>query len=442
MTIRLPSLRGRRLHRGPYWSLAIALFAIVGRPAYASLADEIHFTLMGQTAVTFDWRGGSDSLFYGPTSSYGTLVLAGLPNVMPFSSPGPFREAQVTGLTENTLYHYRVGAEGVDHTFHTSIPRGASGFRFVVQADVGSAKDFSRVAPIQTMVAGVSPNFVFMIGDLTYANSVDITSVDAHFNDMMAWSQDMPYQPAWGNHEYETPSIDDLRNYKGRFDLENAQTTPNAPSGGCCGEDWYWFDYGNVRFISVPEPFLGAWADWATNVVPIMDAAQADPAIKFIVTFGHRPAYSTGYHPGESSLQAKMGALGASHSKYVLDLAGHSHDYERTYAQSGVVHVTSGTGGSPLESATGSCKWPGGCPAPIWDASRAMHHVVLYFDVGATSMTGTVLCGPADATRNDITCTQGSLIESFVVPGPDMPPVVSAPPTASGNVGVQLTVDV
>ena len=44
-----------------------------------------------------------------------------------------------------------------------------------------------------------------------------------------------------------------------------------------------------------------------------------------------------------------------------------------------------------------------------------MHHVVVYFDVADTNITGTVLCGPADAVRNDITCTQGTVIETFPV---------------------------
>src|SRR5215471_14420978 len=129
-TIRPPSLRDRLRARGPY-SLAIAVFlSIAARPSHADPADEIHFTLMGQTAVTFDWRAGSDTLFYGLTTSYDSLIVASPPPQTPFSSPGPFREAALTGLTENTLYHYKIGFDGADYTFSTPIPRGASGFRF------------------------------------------------------------------------------------------------------------------------------------------------------------------------------------------------------------------------------------------------------------------------------------------------------------------------
>jgi len=40
-----------------------------------------------------------------------------------------------------------------------------------------------------------------------------------------------------------------------------------------------------------------------------MAAAQANPAIHFIVTFGHRPAYSTGEHGGTPQLAGIMDLL-------------------------------------------------------------------------------------------------------------------------------------
>ena len=192
----------------------------------------------------------------------------------------------------------------------------------------------------------------------------------------------------------------------------------------------------------MPEPYPGAWTDWATKVDPIMDAAEADPAIRFIVTFGHRPSFSTGSHPGENSIKTKIAALAAAHPKYVLNLNGHSHDYERTHAQGGVVHITAGTGGSHLAAQSGTCKWLGGCPPPVWVASRAMRHVVVMLDVMDDQIVGTVYCGPADATRNDISCTQGSLIDTFVVPALDQAPLVTAPTNAPVDPGNPITVDV
>src|SRR6185312_1598883 len=95
------------------------------------------------------------------------------------------------------------------------------------------------------------------------------------------------------------------------------------------------------------------------------------PAIRFIVTFGHRPAYSSGHHGGLAMLRGFLDTLGDRYSKYALNLNGHSHNWERTYPQHGVVHVTVGTGGSPLGE-DGSCLWMT-CAQPAWSAFRAMH---------------------------------------------------------------------
>jgi len=90
------------------------------------------------------------------------------------------------------------------------------------------------------------------------------------FGEIMKWESTPPDFP------------DNLKNYKGRFDFPNSQTSPGSPSVSCCGKDWYWFDYGNPRFIAYPEPWSGARADWNTKAKQIMDQAQADPGIKYI----------------------------------------------------------------------------------------------------------------------------------------------------------------
>src|SRR6266568_5894660 len=109
-----------------------------------------------------------------------------------------------------------------------------------------------RIAALIAMTYG-SPAFALLVGDLTYANETSQADVDQHFNDVMVWCLDAAYMPAWGNHEWDTPTNDDLRNYKGRFDFPNPQTSADAPSPPGPSEDWYWFDYGNVRFIAYPE---------------------------------------------------------------------------------------------------------------------------------------------------------------------------------------------
>ena len=404
--------------------LVTVLPAPAGQPA-----DEVHWTITGQTSVSFDWRGFDTTVRYGLTSSYGAAATGITPTPIPFSSPGPFYEAKISGLAENKLYHYSIG-NGPDHTFRTPPPRGSSNFTVCAEADVGDGVTFWRMPPVQADIAAGLPAFTLVGGDLTYANDFGQATVDQHFNDVMVWSRDAAYMPSWGNHDWDVG--DDLRNYKGRFDLPNAHASPGSPAVSCCGEDWYWFDYGNARFINYPEPFTGAWPDWATQVAPIMDQAQADPAISFIVTFGHRPAYSSGVHPGNVVIQGILDQLGSTHSKYVLNLNGHSHDYESSYPQSGVTHVTVGNGGAGLEAATGGCLWPGGCPPPAWSRFRAMHHGSLRLHFTPTGIEGEEVCGPAGGTLanpNDITCTEGYIIDVFTIGTPGL---AAGPPIAEG----------
>jgi len=399
--------------------ILIAAACFVGLTAESFPADEIHWTITGQTSVTVDWRGGESTVRYGVTKALGQTAPAVAPEPRPFSSKGPFREAKITGLQEGTLYYYAIGG-GPAHTFRTPPARGASGFTFYAQGDIGNARDWRRMAACQSMIAEGKPDFVLCVGDLTYGNSVGQRAVGAHFSDVMPWSLDAAYMPAWGNHEWDEPGKDDLRNYKGRFDLPNPQSLPvdrRVPHAGG-GEDWYWFDYGNVRFIAYPEPWSGAWKDWSVRAREVMGEAQKDTAIDFIVTFGHRPAFSSGYHEGEAELQGIIGTLRARNHKYVLNLNGHSHNYERIHPQWNVVHITAGTGGSDLEENEDSgCLWRI-CPQPPWSAFRAMHHAVVKFRVEADRIEGTVYCGPAGGSGsnpNDISCVQGSVIDTFTI---------------------------
>ena len=387
---------------------AVLLLPANGRTA-GGTADEVHYTFTSATSVAFDWRGTATEISYGPTTGYGTTVTAHTPSPLPISSPGPFQEVDLAGLTPGASYHYSIGG-GPDHTFRT-VPTGS--FRFDAIADVSSSLATSKMAPTMAAVAADNPAFVLVNGDLTYANQYTQSAADQHFNDVMAWSQTAAYMPAWGNHEWENPADDDLRNYKGRFALPHPQTAFGAPAPGCCGEDWDWFDAGGVRFISYPDTYKsGTWSDWQTQAEPILAAAQTDPSINYIVTYGHRPAYSTGAHPGETTLATILDSFGARYPKYVLDLNGHSHNYERFQPINGVTHITTG-------AATGlDPNWTG---TDARTAVRMLHTEHLRIDVSSTSIHIDVVCGPA-SSLDDTTCAEGSIADSYTIGVPPPPP--------------------
>jgi Calcineurin-like phosphoesterase len=379
--------------------------------------NQVHFTITGPTSVTFDWRGSGRSLRIWSKDSPPRILDSHPPRPLPFSTSGPWQEVTVTDLRPATEYGYEIGRSRlpVPVFFRTPPVPGAGRFVFAAVTDMGASIDFPEVRPVHRLIALSEPAFVLALGDLTYADVRSLSSVDRHFEDVMMWSGKAAYMPVWGEHEWASPGRDDLRNYKGRFALPHPQTSPGAPAPGCCGKDWYWFDYGAVRFISYPEPYTTAtWVDWAAKAVPFFEEAEHDPAIEFTVTMGHRPSYSSGGRGSELALRRLLDGFGARYRKYVLNLNGHGHVYERTKPQAHVVHVTAPAGGGELERADTPCGWPQ-CKAPSFTAFRAIHRGMLRITVQPRSMKIEAFCGPTTVGRDDVHCSEGDIFDHVTI---------------------------
>src|SRR5204863_7730797 len=132
-----------------YCFLTVAVALAWAQPGWC--ADEIHWTLVDPATVTFDWRGAETAIRYGLTSSYGQTAPAVTPSPLPFSSPGPFQEARISGLLADRVYHYSIGT-GPDHTFRTPPGRGASGFTVCAEGDIGDVSSYSQVAGVQSLI--------------------------------------------------------------------------------------------------------------------------------------------------------------------------------------------------------------------------------------------------------------------------------------------------
>lgn len=205
----------------------------------------------------------------------------------------------------------------------------------------------------------------------------------------MVWSKSAAWMAAEGNHDWEYNAYDDLRTYKGRFDIPNPGRISNSPAVSAGSEDWGWFDYGNTRFISCPEPWTSASrTEWKLLVTPVFAAAQNDATIRFIVTFGHRSAYTSTYgrSPGETSLQKILDGFHAAYPKYVLDISGHNHQYERYQLSSGMNYIVNSTTGSYYHNGWTSPTKPAGC------VFRAIHYGIQVLDVGDTTIQGQFVC--------------------------------------------------
>ena len=400
---------------------AAALLAYdAGPPPVTTPTEEprqVHFSYTAPDAVTFVWRGGDPTLRVWSKSVAPRVVKAQSPNPVPTSSTGPWQEAVVDGLQPGMDYYSEVGRPPRPQTLTFRAPPalGTSGFSFIAVGDIGASTSWPAASVLHRLISLREPSFVLALGDLTYADIRTLADVDRHFEDVMSWSRRAAYMPVWGNHEWGGKGGDDLRNYKGRFALPHPAASPGAPAVGCCGEDWYWFDQGAVRFIVYPEPYNDdTWPDWARAVAKLFVAAEANPDVTFVVTAGHRPAYSSGHHGGEAQLRAILDGFGKRFPKYVLNIAGHSHAYERTTPQSHVVHITAGIGGGPLEHAPTDCLWTE-CKQPPFIAYRAIHHGYVRLTVHSSTIAIEAVCGAPSPGDDTVRCAAGQAIDQATI---------------------------
>jgi len=351
---------------------ASAVLAMCTSTAHATI-DEVNWNIMSQTSVTFNWHtdvSSEDDVYYGTSSGTydgpGSPAAGSEPTPVP-DTTGYFYQRTLTGLSEDTLYYYKIGSGGEEHTFRTPIPRGSSGYSIVIASDFQENSSLfpTHTRPVFEQIKWLAPRFVLHCGDTTGADDYG-GAPRAHsvFNEMMTWSQDAAYHPCYGNHDTDNATI--MGYLKGRIAMPNGYASGSPPVGG--GDDWGWFDYGNVRFISYPDWWTGQYSTWNTQVGPVFADAQGDPDIDFIVVWGHRPAWSTGYHDndGTSGVAPYLNAFGDTYSKFKLALFGHNHIMEMSNPDltHGVVHAGAN---SPWPNANYNIS------AQPWTEFRALH---------------------------------------------------------------------
>ena len=424
-------------------------------PAVAEPNDEIHsnFGDNASTSMWVHWRGPDSTIDYGITSTYGSTASAVHSPITPVDVAGPFWRVQLTGLTPGRVYHYRIGAAGLDHIFKTAPTRdfvwtdiGDTGTTF---HDPSAAAECDKpwMAEVWAQVTASNPDFVTHGGDISYANDCGIGNVHRFFEDIAPIATRRALQFAWGNHEYGVADTsappgtprDSLANYKGRNYVANPQLLPNdtasqtshpgcpPPAGGtgngCRGYDWGYFKVGHALFITYPEPEPDAYPDWQAKADLLMAAAQNNPNTSFIVTIGHRPAYSSAVSQVAPKLQAAVNALGDKYSpaaradgKYLLNIGHHVHGGEVIAPQHGVLQVTNGGGGAE------NFGYSNTDPNSWWKTGHFEH---LRVKVTGATMKLDFICGPVSThSPNRDPCTKDALLYSTTLTSPVPPPPV------------------
>ena len=271
------------------------------------------------------------------------------------------QHARISGLRPGTTYVYSVlsdGAAAVPGTF-TTAPTGRVPFRFTSFGDIGSgnpawSKSSLNAITATSQIEQFNPVVHLLNGDLSYANvnQASMAAVWADFADNTQPSaMNTPWMPALGNHEVEAGN-----GPLGYLSYQTRYRLPGNRSSQFNG-NWYAFQVGSVLFISLDNndvvyendggvylgtstgPYLlgyshGAQERWLERT---LQQANSDPAVDWIVAYMHQPAMSTSTTGSGSDMGIRQTWMPLFYEYGVdLVLAGHDHDYERSYAVRGV----------------------------------------------------------------------------------------------------------
>jgi predicted phosphodiesterase len=293
-----------------------------------------------QTSIRVRWetKAGSDSrVDYGPTSSYGTHI-AGDYSTYLSESDTYLHEIQITGLSEETTYHYMVTTSGyfsADHSFNTAIQTDTP-FRFAVYSDNQGGPTMHK--EITNAIIGNAPKIVVIAGDLV-----------EHSTDYSDWGQlffgpsrnlyyEIPFFAAVGNHDtYEGSQPGDT------IWVNHFVYFPTA-------DRWWSFDFGNAHFILLdsigdPDTSFGP----GTSQYNWLESDLNGTEQEWLFVFFHIPPYSSGEHGGDEFALKIREYLVPLFEAYDVDIVfnGHDHLYERS-AKDGVYYIVTGGAGGGL----------------------------------------------------------------------------------------------
>ncbi len=186
-------------------------------------------------------------------------------------------------------------------------------------------------APIEECI-----NLIQCDGDQVDAGTLSFYE-NEHFRIGGLVSPNVPMMTCVGNHE--TYYDNELSNYKNLFKYENTNYGGIESPGG---DLYYSYQEANIVFIIVnTEDETDTQTQWVKTV---LEAADADPNIDWIISVGHRP-YNCEQYVGDYSKWFRNTAMPilATSSKYTLHIGAHHHLYHRGQTRDWpVYHICAG----------------------------------------------------------------------------------------------------
>lgn len=259
------------------------------------------------------------------------------------SAPTTEHEVELTGLTPQTRYFYRVavgmrviaGGDG-EHYFVTSGNSNDQPLRAWILGDSGSSgrlkrgEDSSQAAVRDAFLKLYPQNifdFLIVLGDNAYETGTDVEYQRGFFDIYRSVLRSKVTWPTQGNHDYSTNA------YYNVFTLPTKGESGGISSGT---EHYYSFDYNNVHFISLNSERRDE-ARRASMIHWLREDLEANTR-DWTVAFWHHPPYSKGHHDSDDTDDSggRMEWMRANVLPILEEagvdvvFAGHSHSYERS----------------------------------------------------------------------------------------------------------------
>ena len=306
---------------------------------------------------------------------------------------------ELTGLAQNTSYHYRVLAGGQDITTDgerqfTTAP-ASQPFRFLAFGDSGLGS--SAQLALALRMAGEQANLVLHVGDIAYESGTYDEFTANYFSYYYTIMRRVPFFPVPGNHEYYT-------NLAAPYLGLNIVPTDNVP--GADQGRYYSFDWGAAHFVAVDanllDPAVPAFASARARMLAWLDEDLSTTQAPWKIVYWHQIPYPVFHHADDPVCLAARQQLVPIVEKYgvQLVLTGHEHEYLRTKvlhannpvaSGSGTVYVSTGGGGGglhPLCAADNPPDVPPDtvCPLPPLVAYQTSSYHYLAVDVSASQI--------------------------------------------------------
>lgn len=304
-------------------AIALAAFAAVAHAA----VSQVHLSWQNDPMTTMTVMWATSATHTPPTVEYGLTASYGATSTGTDTSHGVnLHTVELTGLSADTLYHYRVsddgGAWGSDYTFRTGPAAGQTGTDGLVVTITGDKGTSANAVNVNTQMAAQNADLSLTVGDLIYSPLDSVTHT--WFEQQQVYAQSSPLMPAWGNHETSTadPAYSAMRAH---FAMPTSATST---------ERYFSYNVGNTHFLHVDSNTDDSTATSSPQYAFVQSdlaAASTNTNILWNVVLFHHNIYSPGGdHPDtETPTRANLQPL---FDQYGVDVVftGHNHYYSRS----------------------------------------------------------------------------------------------------------------